>query len=73
MVDSSRITIWPTQKTRVGKNDVSNLNLISEGRLIEIIVLWVRNNVGIDFAELEPTHGSKPGGTTQVAQKRQGV
>ena len=32
------IAVWPTQMTRVGKNDVSNLNLISEGRIIEIIV-----------------------------------
>jgi hypothetical protein len=32
----------------------------------------VRNNVGRDFTELGPPHGSKPGSTTQVAQKGQG-
>ena len=30
------------------------------------------NNVGIDFTELGPPHGSKPGGTTQAALKWQG-
>ena len=32
----------------------------------------MRNNVGRDFTELGPPHGSKPGSTTQVAQKGQG-
>jgi hypothetical protein len=32
----------------------------------------MRTNVGRDFTELGPPHGSKPGSTTQVAQKGQG-
>jgi hypothetical protein len=32
----------------------------------------VSNNVGIDFAELGPPHGSKPSNTTQTTQKEHG-
>jgi hypothetical protein len=32
----------------------------------------VSNNVGIDFTELGPPHGSKPGSNAQVAPKDQG-
>jgi hypothetical protein len=65
-----RSEIYPGQSTRVGKKKCrTKLNIVrSDYRNYPL----VSNNVGIDFTELGPPHGSTPGGTTQVAQKGQG-
>ena len=57
-----RFEIYPSQTTRVGKKN-GVLSLIPFDPIIVNYPL-VSNNVGIDFTELGPPYGSKPGGTT---------
>jgi hypothetical protein len=56
--------MWVDKECRI------KLNIVRSGYRIYPLV---SNNVGIDFTELGPPHGSKPGGTAQVPSKGQGV